>query len=232
MKLENVTLDMLGEVKKLSSKKKTRPSLKAQEQKLPSKRRISSTSNVRSKRALPTTIKRNFKNACKTRGGVAVIRVGAATEIEMKEKKDRVDDAQHATEAAVEEGISPGGGVALLRSIPALEKLANSYEGDVKTGIKIIMKAITSPLRQIAENAGQEGSIIVQGVLQLPETHGYDALKGEYVDMYKAGILDPTKVVRCAIENAVSIAALLLTTEAIISDHPEEKAVHAPAMDY
>ena len=157
-----------------------------------------------------------------------MIRVGAATEVEMKEKKDRVDDAQHATAAAVEEGILPGGGVAFIRCIPAVNKLADTLEGDEKTGARIIARALSSPLRQIAENAGQEGAIILQQVEKLPETHGYNALTEEYVDMIKAGILDPTKVVRCALENAASIAAMLLTTEAIVAEIPEEKS--APAM--
>ncbi len=153
----------------------------------------------------------------------------------MKEKKDRVDDAQHATAAAVEEGIVPGGGVAFVRCIPAVKKLADSLEGDERTGARLVMKALSSPLRQIAANAGQEGAIILQQVEQLPEKHGYNALTGEFVDMIKAGILDPTKVARCALENAASIAAMLLTTEAIITDIPEEKpapAMQGGGMDY
>ena len=171
----------------------------------------------------------------KLAGGVGVIRVGAATEVEMKEKKDRVEDAQHATKAAVEEGILPGGGVAFIRCIPAVNRLADSLEGDEKTGARIIARALSSPLRQIAVNAGQEGSIILQQVEQLPEKHGYNALTGEYVDMIGAGILDPTKVARLALENAASIAAMLLTTEAIVADIPEEKDSSVPAgasMDY
>lgn len=171
----------------------------------------------------------------KLTGGVAVIRVGAPTELAMKEKKDRVDDAQRATAAAVEEGILPGGGTAYIRCIPSLNALADTLEGDEKTGAKILVRALSSPLRQIAENAGQEGAIILQHVETLAEKHGYNALTGEYVDMIIAGILDPTKVVRCALENAVSIASMLLTTEAIVADIPEGKSVSAmPAggMDY
>ena len=171
----------------------------------------------------------------KLSGGVAKICVGAATEVEMKEKKDRVDDAQHATAAAVEEGILPGGGVALVRCIPVVNKLVETLDGDEKTGARIIARALSSPLRQIAENAGQEGAIILQAVEKLPETHGFNALIEEYVDMIKEGILDPTKVVRCALENAASIAAMLLTTEAIVAEIPDEKpAAHMPAggMDY
>ncbi len=165
----------------------------------------------------------------KLAGGVGVIRVGAATEIEMKEKKDRVDDAQHATKAAVEEGILPGGGVAYIRCISEVNTLANSLTGDLQTGAKLIAKALSAPLRQISANAGQEGSIILQQVEQAKGSNGYNALTGEYVDMLEAGILDPTKVTRLALENAASVAGMLLTTEAIIAELPEEKG-NAPAM--
>ncbi|MCB1112591.1 MAG: chaperonin GroEL [Chlamydiia bacterium] len=162
----------------------------------------------------------------KLAGGVAVIMVGAATEIEMKEKKDRVDDAQHATAAAVEEGILPGGGVALVRCIPVVNKLSQTLEGDQKTGAMIIARALSAPLRQIAENAGKEGSIILQEVeKRTGYSEGYNALTDEFTDMLKAGILDPKKVVRCAVENAASVASMLLTTEALVVDIPEEKAV-------
>ena len=167
-------------------------------------------------------------------GGVAVIRVGAATEIEMKELKDRVDDAVHATRAAVEEGIVPGGGVALIRAMKALEKLVSSLEGDIRTGASIILRSLSAPLRQIAENAGMEGSIAVQKVESLKATEGLNALTGEYGDMLKMGIIDPNKVVRSALENAASVASLLLTTEAVVTDAPkeEEPAKAAPSMDY
>ena len=147
----------------------------------------------------------------------------------MKEKKDRVDDAQHATASAVQEGILPGGGVAYVRCIPEVNKLADSLEGDEKTGAKIIAKSLSAPLRQIAENAGQEGAIILQEVEKLPEKHGYNAQNGKYVDMLVEGILDPTKVARCALENAASIAAMLLTTEAIVVDAPVEEKQKAAA---
>ncbi len=163
----------------------------------------------------------------KLTGGIAVIRVGAATEIEMKEKKDRVDDAQQATAAAVEEGILPGGGVAYVRCIPAVKELIESLTGDEKTGAQIIVRILSSPLRRIAENAGQEGAIILQEVEKLPETQGYNALTGEFSDMIKSGILDPTKVTRCALENAVSIASLLLTTEALITNLADDSATAA-----
>ena len=158
--------------------------------------------------------------------------VGGWTEVGMKEKKDRVDDAVHATKAAVEEGIVPGGGVALIRSIPALEKLSKTLHGDEKLGVEIIMKAITFPLRQLAENAGEEGSVIVQKVSQMGTQEGWDANLNEYGNMFQKGIVDPTKVVRLAIELAASIAALLLTTEAIISDEAEEKAGSSKSSNY
>ena len=155
-------------------------------------------------------------------GGIGVIKVGAATEVEMKEKKDRVEDAQLATKAAVEEGVLPGGGVAYIRCIPEVKKLVNILEGDEKTGAQIVIKALTAPLRQIAENAGEEGSLIIMNVAAACDDNmGYNALSGQYVDMIAHGILDPTKVTRIAFENAASIAGLLLTTEAVIVDNPK-----------
>ncbi len=163
-------------------------------------------------------------------GGVAVIKVGAATESEMKEKKARVEDAMHATKAAVEEGIVPGGGVALLRAQGALDRLAKAEKiEDRASGIRIVRRALEEPLRQIANNAGEEGSVIVNKVHDLAEGHGYNAQTDKYEDMHKAGIIDPTKVVRCALQNAASISGLMLTTEALIAEIPEENA-KAPAM--
>ncbi|MFH0887806.1 MAG: chaperonin GroEL [Planctomycetota bacterium] len=164
----------------------------------------------------------------KLTGGVAKINVGAATEVEMKEKKARIDDALHATKAAVEEGILPGGGVALLRCIPALEKI--KAKSDVTTGIDIVRRALESPLKQIADNAGLNGAIVCQRVREEKQNIGFDADKNEYVDMLKAGIIDPTKVVRCALENASSVAALLLTTEAVIGEIKEAKEKSSPGM--
>ena len=163
--------------------------------------------------------------------------MGAATEVEMKEKKDRVDDAKEATKAAVEEGIVPGGGAALIRCIPALEKALSQLSGDVKIGAEIIMRALSYPLRQIAENSGKEGSIVVQKVVSMGTNEGYDAREDVYVNMVEKGIIDPTKVVRCALQFAASIAALMLTTEAIITEEAVEKpaaGAHAGAgeMDY
>ncbi len=173
----------------------------------------------------------------KLAGGVAVINVGAATEAEMKEKKDRVDDALHATRAAVEEGIVAGGGVALLRTIKALDKAIEKLEGDEKLGAKIVRRAVEEPLRQLCFNAGIEGSTVVQEVLRRKANEGYNVATGEYVDLVAAGVLDPTKVVRSALQNASSVAGLLLTTECLITEEPEEKKPAMPAgpggdMDY
>ncbi len=154
-------------------------------------------------------------------GGVAVINVGAATETEMKEKKARVEDALHATKAAVEEGIVPGGGVAFLRAIPALEKL--KLEGDQQFGVNIIRRALEEPIRLIVENAGVEGSIVVDKVKHDKTNQGYNAATGEYVDMVESGVIDPTKVTRCALQNAASVSGLMLTTEVTVTDLPEDK---------
>ena len=161
-------------------------------------------------------------------GGVAVINVGAATETEMKEKKARVEDALHATKAAVEEGIVPGGGVALLRSVPALEKM--KLDGDQQFGVNIVRRACEEPIRLIAENAGVEGSIVVDKVRSAKASNGYNAATDEYVDLVDAGVIDPTKVTRCALQNAASVAGLMLTTEVTVTDLPEEKKEAAGGM--
>ena len=158
----------------------------------------------------------------KLAGGVAVIRVGGATEIEVKERKDRVDDAMHATRAAVEEGILPGGGVALLRASEALKKL-RTHNDDQKTGVEIVRKAIQAPARQIATNAGEDGSVVVGKIMEKDQyAFGYDAQAGEYGDMVKKGIIDPTKVVRQALQGASSVAGLLITTEAMVAELPKK----------
>jgi len=161
----------------------------------------------------------------KLSGGVAVLNIGAATEMEMKEKKDRVDDALHATRAAVEEGIVPGGGVAFIRAIESLEKLKGSNE-DETTGVAIVKRALEEPLRQIVENAGIEGSIIVQKVKEGKADYGFNARTEEYENLYKAGVIDPTKVTRIALENAASIAGMLLTTECVVADKPKKEEQH------
>jgi chaperonin GroEL len=163
----------------------------------------------------------------KLAGGVAVIRVGGSTEVEVKERKDRVDDALHATRAAVQEGIVPGGGVALLRASTNLGGLKGA-NSDEQVGIEIIRRAIQAPLKQIAENAGKDGAVIAGEVLRdSTYTHGYDAQKDEYKDLVKAGIIDPTKVVRTALQDAASVASLLITTEAMVAERPEPKGASA-----
>ncbi len=165
----------------------------------------------------------------KLAGGVAVINVGAATEVEMKEKKLRIEDALNATRAAVQEGIVPGGGIALLSAIPALEKYVSALNGDEKTGANIILNAVKAPLKQIAENAGLDGSVILYEVLKSGKAnYGFNALTNEYVDMVKEGIIDPTKVTRSALENAASVASIFLTTESIVADIPEKEPAPAP----
>jgi chaperonin GroEL len=159
----------------------------------------------------------------KLAGGVAVIKVGGATEVEVKERKDRVDDALNATRAAVEEGVVPGGGVALLRAKKAVEGVT-SKNADVQAGINIVSKALESPIRQIAENAGVEGSIVVGKVLEKSGNFGFDAQNEEYGDMIDKGIIDPAKVVRVALQDAASVSALLITTEAMIAERPKDKA--------
>ena len=169
----------------------------------------------------------------KLAGGVAVIKVGAATETEMKEKKLRIEDALNATRAAVEEGIVAGGGTAYLNAIPAVEKLLGEVEGDEQTGVKIIAKALTAPMKQIADNAGIEGSVVLSKVMESGKTgYGFDAYNEVYCDMIPAGIVDPTKVTRSALENAASVAAILLTTESLVADKPQPPAPPAaPAPD-
>ena len=168
----------------------------------------------------------------KLAGGVAVIKVGAATEVEMKDKKLRIEDALNATKAAVEEGIVAGGGTAPINAIPAVSKVCESLEGDERTGAKIVLKALESPLRQIAKNAGLEGSVIIDKILSAGKmNYGFDAQKEVYCDMIEAGIVDPTKVTRSALENAASVASMVLTTESLVADEPEQPAPAAPAGD-
>lgn len=229
MKLESVTLDMLGRVKKAVIGKEETTLVEGAGKKEAIQERISLLKRQIQDSTSDYDKEKLQERLAKLAGGVGILRVGAATEIEMKEKKDRVDDALHATRAAVEEGILPGGGVALIRCLPVLQTLAETLRGDEKVGVEIIMKSITSPLRQIAENAGNEGSLIVQKVGQMSAHEGWDAQNDTYGNMFTMGIVDPTKVVRLAIELSASISALLLTTEAIITEDKEEKT-SAPSM--
>lgn len=229
IKLENVTIDMLGKVKKTVIGKEDTTLVEGAGDKKAIAERIALIRRQIEESTSDYDREKLEERLAKLAGGVGIIRVGAATEIEMKEKKDRVDDAVHATKAAVEEGILPGGGVALIRCIPILEKLVSSLSGDEKVGVEIVIKAIVWPLRQISLNAGKEGSIIVQKVASMGTYEGWDALNDRFGNMLEMGIVDPTKVTRLSIELAASIAALLLTTEAIITDEVEEKS-SSPAM--
>jgi chaperonin GroEL len=234
LKLENVTLDMLGRVKKAVVAQDDTTLVEGAGDKKEINERIALIRRQIEESTSDYDREKLQERLAKLAGGVGIIRVGAATEVEMKEKKDRIDDAVHATKAASEEGVVAGGGVALLRCQPALEKLAAASTGDEKIGVEIVMKAITWPLRQIAENAGEEGSIIVQKVMQMGTHEGWDALNNQFGNMLKMGIIDPTKVARLTIELAASIAALLLTTEAIITEEVEEKSSHPvmPGAEY
>ncbi len=235
MSLEKVTLDMLGKVKKVIVKKDDTTLVDGSGNKQAILDRVALLKRQIEESTSDYDREKLQERLAKLSGGVGVIRVGAATEIEMKEKKDRVDDAKEATKAAVEEGILPGGGTALIRSLPALQAAIEKLSGDTKIGAEIIVRALSYPLRQIAENAGKEGSIIVQKVASMGTYEGYDAREDVYVNMMDKGIVDPTKVVRCALQFAASIAGLLLTTEAIITEEEQEKPAAAPAggdMDY
>lgn len=237
IQLEKVTLDMLGKVKKVLVKKEDTTLIDGAGDKKAIAERIALLKRQIQEATSDYDKEKLQERLAKLSGGVAVIRVGAATELEMKEKKDRVDDAKEATKAAVEEGIVPGGGAALLRCLPVLEKMLAKLSGDTKIGAEIIARSLSYPIRQIAENAGKEGSIVVQKVASMGPQEGYDAREDVYVNMIEKGIVDPTKVVRCALQYAASIAGLLLTTEAIITDEEQDKAA-APAggghqdMDY
>ncbi len=222
-KLESTTLEMLGRAKKIIVNKDETTVVEGAGKKEAIDTRCEEIRSQVKETDSDYDREKLEERLSKLAGGVAVILVGAATEVEAKEKKDRIDDAQHATRAAVEEGILPGGGVALIRCLPALRKFAETLEGDAKTGVTIIMRALSSPLRQIVENAGMEGAIVLQRVESLPESEGFNALTCEYVDMFQAGVIDPKKVVRLALQNAASIAALLLTTEATVTEIKEEQ---------
>jgi chaperonin GroEL len=228
-KLENVTLDQLGKIKKAIITKEETTLVEGAGKKEEIQARIALLKCQIEESTSDYDKGKLQERLARLAGGVGVIHVGAATEVEMKEKKDRVDDALHATRAAVEEGILPGGGVALIRCIPVLQKLIEGASADEKVGIEILMKALSHPLRQIAENAGEEGSIIVQKVSQMKEKEGWDAQNNVFGDMIQAGIVDPTKVVRLTIQLSSSIAGLLLTTEALITDEKGDSSAAAAA---
>src|SRR6187401_2856021 len=224
IKLENVTLQMLGRAKKVMIEKENTTIVNGAGKKTDIEGRINQIKAQIEETTSDYDKEKLQERLAKLAGGVAVIRVGGATEVEVKERKDRVDDAMHATRAAVEEGILPGGGVALLRATEALKKIRTAND-DQKTGVEIVRKAIQTPARQIAINAGEDGSIIVGKILEKDQyAYGFDSQTGEYGNLVSKGIIDPTKVVRAAIQNAASIAGLLITTEAMVAERPKKES--------
>ena len=228
IKLENVTLQMLGRAKRVRIEKENTTIIDGAGKKADIQARIAQIKAQIEETTSDYDKEKLQERLAKLAGGVAIIRVGGSTEVEVKEKKDRVDDAMHATKAAVEEGIVSGGGVALLRAKAAIGKLSNENE-EVQAGINIVLRALEAPIRQIAENSGVEGSIVVGKVLENKSpTFGFDAQTEQYVDMLNAGIVDPAKVVRVALQDAASIAGLMITTEAMVAETPKKNG--APAM--
>src|SRR2546421_2264344 len=230
IKLDKVTVNMLGRAKKVTIEKENTTIVNGAGKKSDIEARIGQIKAQIEETTSDYDSEKLQERLAKLAGGVAVIRVGGATEVEVKERKDRVDDAMHATRAAVEEGILPGGGVALLRATEVLKKVRTQND-DQKTGVEIVRKAISSPARQIAINAGEDGSVIVGKIIEKDQySFGFDAQNGEYVDMVRKGIIDPTKVVRQALQGAASVAALLITTEAMVAELPKKNAPAMPAM--
>ena len=230
IKLENVTLQMLGRAKRVRIEKENTTIIDGAGQKSEIEGRIAQIKAQIEETTSDYDREKLQERLAKLAGGVAVIRVGGATEVEVKEKKDRVDDALNSTRAAVEEGILPGGGIPLLRAIKALQALTDKNNNpDQKTGIEIVRRALVSPARQIIDNAGGDGAVVIGKLLELGDYgYGYDAQTGEYADLFKKGIIDPTKVVRTALQDAASIAGLLITTEAMVAELPKKES--APAM--
>ncbi len=233
IKLENVTLNMLGRAKKVVIDKENTTIVNGAGAKKDIEARVAQIKAQIEETTSDYDREKLQERLAKLGGGVAVIRVGGATEVEVKEKKDRVDDALHATRAAVEEGILPGGGVALLRALKALDSVKTT-NADQKAGIDIVRRAIQVPARQIVQNAGEDGSLVVGRLLEKSDYNwGFNAATGEYQDLVKAGVIDPAKVVRTALQDAASVASLLITTEALVADKPKKAEVpSAPPMDF
>jgi len=223
IQLENISLDHLGRAKKITVDKNNTTIVEGAGSRGEIDKRIAQIKNQMAQTDSEYDKEKFQERLAKIAGGVAVISVGAETEADMKQKKARVEDALHATRAAVEEGILPGGGVALLRCKEAVEKARKNADGDEKIGVDIVLSALPSPLKTIVDNGGEDGSVVADELLDKPLNTGYDANTGKYVDMYKAGIIDPVKVVRTALANAASIAALLLTTEALVTNIDKEE---------
>jgi chaperonin GroEL len=228
IKLENVTLSDLGRSKRIVVDKENTTIVEGSGKASDIQGRVKQIRRQIEETTSDYDREKLQERLAKLAGGVAVINVGAATEAEMKDKKMRVEDALHATRAAVEEGIVSGGGVALIRTAKAVDTLTATLEGDEKLGAQIVRRAIESPLKQLCFNAGVEGAVVVQQVISSKGNQGYNVATGNFEDLVKAGVVDPTKVTRTALQNAASIAGLLLTTEAIITDLPEKKEA-APA---
>jgi chaperonin GroEL len=222
IKLENIKLDDMGRAKRVTVDKENTTIVEGEGKKADIQGRVAQIRRQIEETTSDYDREKLQERLAKLAGGVAVVNVGAATETEMKEKKARVEDALHATRAAVEEGIVPGGGVALLRAQKALDNMKN-LEGDEKIGVQIVRRAIEEPTRQLADNGGAEGALVVEEIKKRKGNEGYDVATGEYTDLVKAGIVDPTKVTRSALQNAASIAGLLLTTEALITEIPEKE---------
>jgi chaperonin GroEL len=224
MKLENVEVEMLGQARRIISTKENTTIVEGKGEKSAIDARINNIRNEINNSTSDFDKEKLQERLAKLSGGVGVIKVGAATEVEQKAKQHKLEDALHATRAAVEEGIVPGGGVALLRTLSALETV--HAEGDEKTGVNILKRAIEEPIRQIAENAGIDGAVVVQKVKEAQGEFGFNAYRMVYEDLIKAGVVDPTKVTRTALENAVSAASMLLTTEALVADLPKKEGGH------
>ena len=227
-KLDSVTVDDLGRARRVVSTKEETTIIEGKGLDEAIEARIKQIKTLTDESTSEFDKEKLQERLAKLAGGVAVIKVGAATEVELKEKKHRVEDALSATRAAVEEGIVPGGGVAFVNSVSSLDKL--KLEGDEATGVNIVRNALEEPLRMIAQNAGKEGSVVVNNVKEHKSGMGYDALRDDYANMKQRGIIDPTKVVRAELENAASIAAIVLTTEALITDIKEKEAPMPPQM--
>ena len=229
MELKEATVDMLGKARQVKVNKENTTIIDGAGDKAAIEARVGQIKAQIAETTSDYDREKLQERLAKLAGGVAVIQVGAATEVEMKERKMRIEDALSATRAAAEEGIVPGGGIALLNVIPKVASLLDSYAGDAKTGVQIILRALEEPIRQIAMNAGIDGSVIVDHIKNAKKAgYGYDAMKGEYVDMVERGIIDPTKVTRSALQNAASIAAMVLTTESLVADIPAPEPA-APA---
>ncbi len=228
IKMEKVTVDMLGEARRVNADKDKTTIIEGAGRTESIKKRLAQIKTQLAKATSEFDKEKLQERMAKLSGGVGVIKVGAASEVEMKEKKARIEDAIHATKAAVEEGIVPGGGVSYVDALPALDKI--NLADDEKVGANILKRALEVPMRQIASNAGKDGSVVIEEVKKQARGIGYDAAKDEYVDMIKTGIIDPLKVARTALQNAASVAAMVLTTEAVVTDLPDKKENTPPPM--